>query len=159
QVSSGELHKYILQAGLPRAEVFEVSTLLLDFCEQRWNGKVRLTHIQADHVLIMTHGFNARQRTPHFHRAPPVAIAIDPKLDHVMASQPVNQVRGRSLRDDLPVIDNRKPVAEALGFVHVMRREKNRPTFSLERADDLPKLAPALRIESGRGLVQKKNPR
>ena len=57
------------------------------------------------------------------------------------------------------VIDNGQPVAEALGLVHVVRGEQNRSAFLLEAADDVPKLTPALRIESGSRLVKKKDAR
>src|ERR1019366_431560 len=45
----------------------------------------------------------------------------------------------------------------ASGLVHVVRGEQDGATFFLESADDVPELAAALGIESGGGLVEKKD--
>ena len=55
------------------------------------------------------------------------------------------------------MIDNGQAIAQALGFVHVVRREQDRAARLLEAANDVPELAPALGIEAGGGLVQKQN--
>src|SRR3982751_5421837 len=54
------------------------------------------------------------------------------------------------------MIDDRDPVAQTLGFLHVMRRQEYGPPFRLELGDQVPQLAAGLRIESGRGLIEKK---
>ena len=81
------------------------------------------------------------------------------ELDHVMAAEAVDEVGGSAFGDDLAVIDYGEAVAEAFGLVHVMRGEQDGATFFLESADDVPELAAALGIESGGGLVEKKNAR
>ena len=63
-----------------------------------------------------------------------------------MATQAINQVGGRSLGDHLPVIDDGQAIAQAFGFVHVMRRQQDRASGLLEFANDVPELAAALGI-------------
>ena len=46
-------------------------------------------------------------------------------------------------------------VAEALGFVHVMRGEQDGAAGRLELLDQFPELAAGLRIEAGGGLIEK----
>src|ERR1700739_1395942 len=75
----------------------------------------------------------------------------------MMSTQPVDQIRRRSLGDDLSVIHDRQPVAQPLGFVHVVGGEQNRPALLLEGANDAPQLPPALWIETSSGLIQKQN--
>src|ERR1700675_1588767 len=76
-----------------------------------------------------------------------------------MAAEPVDEVGGSAFGDDLAVIDDGEAVAEAFGFVHVVRGEEDGATFFLENADDVPELAAALGIESSGRLVEKKDPR
>src|ERR1017187_4710455 len=79
------------------------------------------------------------------------------KFDHMMHAQPFDQISWSTFGDDHPVIDNRQPIAQAFGFIHVVSCQQNRPTLLLKRTNNLPELAPALRIKSGRRLIQKKD--
>ncbi len=72
----------------------------------------------------------------------------------MIAAQPGDQLAGRAQRDDLPLVDDRDPVAEPLGLVHVMGREDDvRPPFA-QVADHVPELAARLRVEARRRLVE-----
>jgi hypothetical protein len=42
----------------------------------------------------------------------------------------------------------------ALGFVHVVGRDQHGEPFGCERVDLVPEIAPRLRIDTGRRLVQ-----
>ena len=77
----------------------------------------------------------------------------------MMAAETVDEVGGSAIGDDLAVIDDGETVAEAFGFVHVVRGEQDGATLLLEAANDVPELAAALRIESGSWLVEKKDAR
>src|SRR5579864_1966060 len=55
------------------------------------------------------------------------------------------------------MIDNGETVAEALGFIHVMRGEQHGAAIALKDANDLPELSAALRIQARRWLVEKEN--
>ena len=54
-----------------------------------------------------------------------------------------------------PVIHDRELVAQALGLIHVVRRQQDRPAGLLEFLDQVPQLPPCLRIETGRRFVEK----
>src|SRR2546428_10099372 len=73
-----------------------------------------------------------------------------------MAAKPRNQFGRRTFRNYLSVIHDGKPVTEPLRLVHVMRGQENWPPRLLERANDAPELAAALRIKSGSRLVEEK---
>src|SRR6476646_11528147 len=52
------------------------------------------------------------------------------------------------------MVDDRHPIAQNLGFVHVVRRENDRPTEPLELGDQVPELPPRLRVEARRRLIE-----
>src|SRR5690242_1814964 len=70
------------------------------------------------------------------------------------AQRPDELERGAE-RDDFPVIDDRHAVAENLRLVHVVRRQHDRAAERFELGDQIPELAPRLRIESRSRLVEK----
>ncbi len=57
------------------------------------------------------------------------------------------------------MIDNRDSLAKLVCLFHVMRRQKNRLTFSVEFAQQIPHRAARLRIEPGGRLVEEQNRR
>ena len=67
---------------------------------------------------------------------------------------PADRVR-RARGDDDTFCDDGDPVGEHLGLVHVVRRQEHGAALAGEAADDLPRLAPGVRVESRRRLVQK----
>ncbi len=164
-MAAGEEHEDVLEAGLARAEVFELTAVAGYRIQKRGYGEMRLADTQADGRILATDRLYAGQRPPALEVVAVSAIAADAsvladlELDHVMASQPVDKVGGSAFGDDFSVIDDGQPVAEAFGLVHVVRGEQDSATFFLEGADDVPELAAALGIESGGGLVEKKNAR
>ena len=119
---------------------------------------MRLAYVEADRTFLAADGFDAGQRSPQF-RSLTVRVAADFELDYVMAAEAVDQIGRSAFGDDLAVIDDGKAVAEALGFVHVVRGEQDGATFLLEGADDVPELAAALGIEAGGWLVEKEDAR
>src|SRR6185437_9764010 len=75
----------------------------------------------------------------------------------VMAAKPGYEFRRSSLGDDLSVVNDGQAVAQTLGFFHVVRGQEHGAAALLESANNVPKLAAALGIESSGGLVQKQN--
>ena len=142
--------------------MLELTVLLLDCREQRRDGEMRLTDVEADHVFLIAYGLHTRQCAPQIGLVS-VGILIHLvaylELDHVMTAQPVDEVDGGSFGDDLAVVNDGEAVAEALGFIHVVRGEKDGTALFLEGADDVPELTTALGIESGGGLVEKEDTR
>ena len=77
----------------------------------------------------------------------------------MVSAKPVDQIGGCAFGDQLAVINDGQPIAKALGLVHVMGCKQYCAAISLKGANDIPELTPALRIEAGRRLVEKKNSR
>lgn len=82
---------------------------------------MRLFHGQANQPVIGANRFDSGQYAPGFESSG-MRIAADRELDHMMSAKPVNEIGGRTLGNDLTVIDDRKTVAKALGFIHVVSR-------------------------------------
>ena len=136
--------------------MLQVAPLFFDRVEQSGNRQMRLLHIQRDHAVIFADRLDAGQTAPGFQRRT-VRISTYGKLDNVMSTETLDQVGRRALGNNLAVVYDRQPIAQTLGFVHVVSSEQDRPPVALERANDIPQLAAALRIKSRRGLVQKQN--
>ena len=67
------------------------------------------------------------------------------------------QCRGSALGDDAAMIDDRDPVGDALGFLHVVRREKHRHMLvPAEPADEFPDLVAGQRVKPGSRPVAEK---
>jgi hypothetical protein len=72
----------------------------------------------------------------------------------------VSQRRGGAFCDDPAVVDDRDLVGDALGLLHVVRREKHRHLLvAAEPADEFPDLVARLRVEPGSRLVEKQDAR
>ena len=87
-------------------------------------------------------------------RAGRPAPSREGELDDVLAAEPGDQLGRRAQGDHLAVIDDRHPVAQPLGLVHVVRRQQDGPALGAEAADDVPELPARLRVEAGRRLVE-----
>src|SRR5579872_793329 len=98
-MASREPHEHILQACLARSQMLQYSALLVDGVKQRGNGEMRLLHVERDQAIILAHRFDARQGAPCRKRCT-VATAYR-KLNHVMATEAVDQIGGRAFGDDL----------------------------------------------------------
>ena len=57
------------------------------------------------------------------------------------------------------LVDDRDPVAELVGLLHVVRREQDRLAVDVELAEDLPQRDAALRVEPGGRLVEEEDRR
>src|SRR5690242_4570928 len=55
------------------------------------------------------------------------------------------------------MIDDRKTLAERVGFFHIVRGEQDRPAFLVVLTNDFPKQETRLRIETNTRLIQKQN--
>src|SRR5579883_730580 len=120
--------------------------------QQCGNRGMRLAGIQHGESIILMDGFYSRQFSPLFPADCRVAIACC-KFDHLRPASAFNQFARSAGSDDLAMIHDGKAVTKFLSFVHVMRSQKDRAATLLEGTDDVPQLAPALRIEAGGWLV------
>jgi len=64
-----------------------------------------------------------------------------------------------ALGDHPAVVDHRDPIRELVRFLQVLGRQQQRRSLSHELAHDRPDLVTAARIEPGRGLIEKEDPR
>src|SRR5215472_4086484 len=151
---SGQPHKHIFQTRLARCQMLQLSALFVDRLQQSWNRQVGLLYVQSNQAFILSDGLHTWQSTPCRQRGP-IVIAADRKFHYMMSTQPVDQVRRRSFRDDLSMIDNGQAVAKPFGLIHVMRGQKNGAAVLLESPNNVPQLTSALRIKAGSWLIEK----
>ena len=55
------------------------------------------------------------------------------------------------------MVDDREPVAELVGLLHVVRGEEDGLAVGVQLAEDLPQRDAALRVEAGGGLVEEED--
>jgi len=84
-----------------------------------------------------------------------VRIGSSGENDHVLRASGGDQFAGAAESDLFAIVHNGNALAEALGFVHVMRGEKDGAAGRFELLDQLPKLAAGLRVEAGGGFIEK----
>src|SRR2546427_7087941 len=154
ELPSGERDEDVVERGVMRGEQRQLHTALAKQREQRGEGAVQLYDRERDSVGTRPH----RRHTPHLSQDLD-QIVRNPALrqrevHHVVRAQRRNQLLGSSLGDDLAVIHDRDAIAEALGFLHIVRREQHRPAVRTEAADDFPQLPARLRIQAGRRLIE-----
>src|SRR4051812_32131596 len=81
-----------------------------------------------------------------------LAVVVAP--GHPVARGARAQRGRRALGHDPPLLDDRHAVAQRLRLVEVVRGEQDRLAQVLQRADDLPRVAPRRGIEARRRLVE-----
>lgn len=93
-MAAGQVHENVFEAGLTRAEMFELLPLLVDGGQQRRNRQMRFAHIEANCTVLMANRLDARQFLPNIE---PVAVltAAGFELDDVMSAETINQIRRR----------------------------------------------------------------
>ena len=64
---------------------------------------------------------------------------------------------GRVEREQPAVVDDREPVAELVGLLHVVRGEEDRLAVAVQLAEDVPERDAALRVEAGGRLVEEQD--
>ena len=65
----------------------------------------------------------------------------------------------RAAGDDHAAVDDREPVAEAVGLLEVVRRQEQRHALGLQPPQLVPERRARGRIDAGRGLVEEQQPR
>ena len=86
-----------------------------------------------------------------------LVAALRMHLDHVAANPPLELDRS-PLGDRAAVVDDHNPAGELVGLVEVLGGEQHVGAAFDERADRVPELDPAARVEAGRRLVEKEQP-
>ncbi len=86
---------------------------------------------------------------------PSAAASIDSSVSRVCSACIFREARRRVDGDDLASRDDRDGVGQELGFLHVVGREKDRLPAVLEALEHIPDLPSRVRVEPGRGFVEK----
>ena len=76
----------------------------------------------------------------------------------MMAAKPLDQLCRRAFSNNLSVVHDCQAITKAFSFVHVMRGQQDSAAGFLKGANDVPKLAAALRIEPRGRFVEEKHP-
>src|ERR1700719_2715294 len=155
QMPAGQPNENIFQAGLTCGEVLQLASLLGYRLQQWWNRQMRLLHTESDHAIILANGLDAGQGTPNIERGSVRVLTrlyVHGKLYDVMTAEPIDQMWGRTLGNNLTMVHDGQPIAQTLSLIHVMRGQQDRAAVTLEFSNDVPKLPAALRIETRGGL-------
>src|SRR5262249_41066353 len=75
----------------------------------------------------------------------------------MVTTETSNQFGRRSFRDDHAVVNDRQTIAETLRLVHVVGCQQDRPATLLKSTNEVPQLAPALRVKTRNRFIQKQN--
>jgi hypothetical protein len=154
-VPAGEVHKDIFETCLPGREVKKLGASFSDGFEQGRDGQMRLTHGERADTVVVTYAFHSGKDTPMLIGVSVAGLAYA-ELDNMVTSESINEIRWRTLGDDLAVVDDGEAIAKTLGLVHVVGGKQHRATGTLKGADDIPKLAATLRVKTGGGFVEEK---
>src|SRR5580704_3001347 len=84
-----------------------------------------------------------------------VCVRAGGKRDHVFRASGSDRFARTAESDLFAVVHDGDALAEALGFVHIMRGEKDGAAGGFELLDQIPKLAAGLRVEAGSGFIEK----
>ncbi len=107
----------------------------------------------ADAITPPRERTDSRQdRHRHRHRPPRTSDEDDrsARLESDAVDQPLWRVEG----DETPLVDQRQPVGEPLGFLHEVRHEQHGRAAVTEFLDQPPGLAPGLRVEARGQFVE-----
>ena len=80
-------------------------------------------------------------------------LAMD--LDDGLAQRPRLYLARRPNRDDAPLVDDGHAIAQALRLLDVVRGQQNSAVRIFQLLNQLVDLVPHLRVETGRGLIEK----
>ena len=136
------------------AQFGERNILACQFREQRGDGEMQFGDLHFDSAVF---GANVADALDLAERGniEGVRIGTGGKHDHVLRASGGDQFARAAESDLFAVVHDGDTLAEALGFVHVVRGEKDGAAGGFELLDQIPKLAAGLRVEAGGGLIEK----
>ena len=157
QPVAGVMQEYVVQAGGLHRQAFQLELVLarqLDQLLRRSRAAVARDAIGGR--AQRAHRLDRRQRLQVGGAVGQIGLEL--QLDAAGAGHRGFQRHRRVQRHDAAAVDDRDPVAEAVGLVHVMRGEKERAALlGAQMRDHLPHRNARGRVEAGGGLVQKQD--
>src|SRR6185437_103722 len=156
----------LLPASLPEVSAREAQEHVLEVRGTVQEAKAREGAQARDHrrriLQVAERGLamelGARGERPAV-RLEPLLRAVAVHLDHLGLDVPGDERRRRALGELAPSVDDLDAIAQALGFVHEVRREEDRLALAQQRAQLLPHEVARLRVEAGGGLVEEEQVR
>src|SRR6185503_15092485 len=144
KLAAGQLQKHVFEVGVA-VQIAQIAAAL------------QIVHQRIGVARVAEHGFAGSlaafaMRLAEFARPALGAVAVH--LHYLRLDVPGDQLLGRALSDDAPVIHDGEPVREALRLVHEMRGEKDGLALAKQAAQPRPDEMPRLGVEPGGGLVE-----
>jgi hypothetical protein len=137
-----------------RSEVRRLRAPLGEGREQRGHGPVHFAHSEPPVARVALDAFDARERAQRAFGDSRRGRVRDREFDHVLGAERRDQLARRAERDHFAVVNDRHTIAELSRLLHVVGRQENRAPSCLETFDDPPGLAPRLRVETCRRLIE-----
>jgi len=81
-------------------------------------------------------------------------VTMQAQLQHLAGRMLLDQSTGRSFGDDATAVHHHEPVAQLLGFIHVVSRQHQGDAALLQAVEAVPQDVARLRIETGGRLVE-----
>ncbi len=139
QMPARQGHEYVLKAGMARRQAGELAATRLHEFQQRRQREVNCGDGQDVRIFL----------APQLNDGGGVLeLAVrqcggffETKFDEMVAADARDQFRRRSQGDDFAVIDDGDAVAQAFGFIHVVRGQENSSSVVAQVAQDVPELA------------------
>ena len=145
------MHEDIFQSRRMRTKLSERNALAAEFRQQRRHGLMEFGDLHQHSAVFRADIANPRNAADPSQ----VERRSGGEFDHMLDADGRDQLAWSSLRDDLAVIHDGHTVAEALGFLHVVRGQQDGAAGQFEFFDQIPQLAASLRIEPCGRLIQK----
>src|SRR6476469_1956510 len=147
---AGQPEKDILERRKHRSEIGDPDSMLGEALDHVRDEAVAPTS-NRDGAVLLADLLDARELSK-----PLGGRRIVSREDHgPIRTMPRDQAGRRVDIDDPSVVDDRDPVAQALGLLHQVCGQKDRLAARSDTADQLPDCTPRLRVETGRQLVEK----
>ena len=107
--------------------------------------------MQDQGAVVLAHDLARREAQPGCHL---VLLEHGPGMNADLVRDGVPQACRRVERHQLAAVDDRDAVGQLLGLIHEVRREQHGRSARPKRADDVPGVAPRLRVHGGGRLVE-----
>src|SRR5438132_1569535 len=153
KLPAGERNKQVLQRCRVGGQRDQLRSVLLHQVDQLRYGFGQRVDAQLPCVSVRTAAVTGRQCQNRLRRQRRFAGEFDDVRCLELGDQFLRCAQG----NEVPVIDDGDVIAQPLRFFHVMSGQQNRAALLPKAGHDFPQLQAALRIQSGRRLVEKED--
>ena len=132
-------------------EVLDAYSPLSGVRKHRSEGRLKVPRVQRDASVLDVHLLDAGQR-PEGGR-----VSVRGELDRVPLLEIQDQLLGFVEGEDLAMVHDPDPLAQAFRLLHVVRRQHDRLARVAQLFYHVPQTPPSLRVETRRRLVEEHN--